>query len=160
MMGKVILNEAEMQLEFVRLSTVDPELVSEIRAQKPHAQAEISASVGVWIVGEVGLDDPRITAGVSALQSRGATESAIIDGVKAVADELDDFAWDIQDQVDEGAKSQSDYVEAFARSRAATSLWYAFDTDPLVSALESVYEAQAACGPAVVRGVVHSVIGS
>jgi hypothetical protein len=160
MMGKVILNEAEMQLEFVRLSTVDPDLVSEIRAQEPDAQAEISTSVGVWIVGELRLDDPRIIAAVGALGSRGATESAIIDGVKAVADELDDVAWDIQDQVDEGTRSQSDYVEAFARSRAATSLWYAFESDPLVSALESVYEAQAACDPDIVRSVVHSVIGS
>jgi len=41
---------------------------------------------------------------------------------------------------------QAAYLDKFAAARAAHSLWFALDADPLAAALESVYEAQAARG--------------
>jgi len=41
---------------------------------------------------------------------------------------------------------QAAYLDKFAAARAAHSLWFALDADPLAAALESVYGAQAARG--------------
>jgi hypothetical protein len=142
---------------FDRLSTISPELASELRAQSPTAQRQISRSISVWIAGEVGLEDPRISAGLQALTQQNATTLETVDAVKMVVDELDEAAWDMQDQVDVGLRSGDEFDIVFARSRAATAVWYAFNPDPLVAALESAYEAQAASDLDALLTVIRSV---
>jgi hypothetical protein len=61
-----------------------------------------------------------------------------------LVDELDEIAWDIQDQVEEGDKDERAYLSAFIRARAAHTLYFALDVDPLNAAMEGIYEAMIA----------------
>ena len=63
-----------------------------------------------------------------------------LDSLKMLVDRLDEEAFDINDEVDEGRRSRDEYERAFVRARAANALLY------LVSGEgeEAVYEALAA----------------
>ena len=73
-------------------------------------------------------------------------ESPERDALKVLVDELDERAWDVQDEVDAGRAPQEAYLVAFSLARAASAVWFALDSDALQTALEAVYEAQAARG--------------
>jgi hypothetical protein len=64
--------------------------------------------------------------------------------VLALTEELDEIAWEAQDKVEAGVLPEEAYLAAFARARAAASVGFALEPDALHSALESIYEAQAA----------------
>jgi hypothetical protein len=64
--------------------------------------------------------------------------------LKSLLDELDELAWDIQDEAEAGNVPWDRYSEAFARARAANSLLFALSPDPFVAATEAAYEANAA----------------
>jgi hypothetical protein len=61
-----------------------------------------------------------------------------------LTEELDEIAWDAQEQAEAGVLPEQAYLAAFARARAAASVGFALEPDALHAALEAVYEAQAA----------------
>lgn len=129
-----------------RLATVAPDLVGDLEQESEPRLRHVAASLSVWIVDQVGLVDPRVDAALAALRDRRFGSSSEHDLLQKLADELDERAWNVQDQVEEGVLPQEQYLAAFALARAAYALCFALESDPLQAALESVYEAQAATG--------------
>jgi len=121
----------------------------------------VAAEAATLAVARTQLKDPRLEVALQALNSIGA-ETAPAHGIaEEVTSELDAQAWDLQDLVDAGAASQEEYEEAFRKARAAAAVGYALDADPLTSACEAVYEAQAAIVDlAAVRMAVAAAIAS
>jgi hypothetical protein len=130
----------------VRLATVAADLVQLLERKPPQQLRTVATDVSEWIVQQVELVDPRVDAGLTALRESHVGPSPERDSLKALVDELDERAWDIQDLADDGNATQEQYLEAFALARAASAVWFALDGDALQSALECVYEAQAAKG--------------
>lgn len=129
-----------------RLATVAADLV-QVLERKPSEQLRtVATQVSEWIVGQVELVDPRADAGLAALREAQVGPSPARDSLKVLVDELDERAWAIQDQSEEGNATQQQYLDAFALARAASAVWFALDSDALQSALDCVYEAQAATG--------------
>lgn len=143
----------------VRLATVAPDLVEVLSHEQPVRLRTITIDVCEWIVGRVGLIDPKVDAALAALREGHAGDSPERQALKGLADELDERAWDMQDRVEEGSAPMDQYLAAFALARAASAVWSASDHDPIQSALEAVYEAQAATGDlAAVRRRVQDVL--
>jgi len=81
--------------------------------------------------------------------------------LKRLVDELDETAWDLQEEADAGRVPYERYFEAFSRARAANSLLYAFAPDPFTAAAEAAYEAQHALeDPTKVSRFVTSILES
>jgi hypothetical protein len=129
----------------VRLETVAPDLVSAMSHLEARVLDAIALDVCKLAMAETGLDAEILVEAVDALSRRDKT-SVNRDDVKALVDRLDEEAWTVQDAVDDGSAFEDNYSVAFALARAASTVWSALDTDSLIAALESTYEAQAATG--------------
>lgn len=129
-----------------RLATVAPDIVDALGRKPPAQLRAIAMAVSEWIVDDVGLVDPRLDEAFVTLRDMRFGASPARDALMALVDELDESAWDLQDEVDAGRAPQQEYLDAFSRARAASTVWFALDSDALQSALEALYEAQAARG--------------
>jgi hypothetical protein len=107
-----------------------------------------------------GLDvDPR----VDVLLIRGGaptTDVAVArEALRALVEELDEAGWDLQDQIEEGAASDDDYLRAFGQARAASALYEATGNDAHLAALEAVYEARMVVGdPGEIRSTIIAAL--
>lgn len=96
---------------------------------------------------------------LAAVRDRRCGAPSQRDALKVLVDELDERAWDVQDEVTAGRAPQEAYIVAFSLARAASAVWFALDSDELHAALEAVNEAQAARGDlAGVRRRVQSLL--
>jgi len=91
-----------------------------------------------FAVAQVGLEEDSVHRFFDSLGD--VSENGRHD-LKALVERLDEQAWDVQDQIDEGKSEQSEYLAAFALARAAASCWSASDPDPRQAATNAIYEA-------------------
>lgn len=141
-----------------RLETIAADLVDEL-AHKPELRLRVAAeAVAVAALHATDIQDERIDQALAALRAGEYGDAVKRKAVKALADELDEAAWDIQEQVDTGDAYQHEYLAAFRRARAVTSLWFALDDDPMVAAMEAAYEARAAADDGLVRREIASAM--
>src|SRR5690348_4280174 len=87
----------------------------------------------------VGLSDPRVDAGLAALESGRTGEGPARDAIGQLVGELDTIAWAARDRGE-----ADEYERIFGLARAANALWSALDVDPTVAAADAAYEAFAA----------------
>jgi hypothetical protein len=129
-----------------RLATIAPDLAGTLERQNEGRQRNVAATVSSWVIDRTGLADSRVDAALARLRDQrfGATPER--DALREWARELDERAWDVHAQVEEGRTPRDRYLAAFALARAAYALWFALDGDALQAVLEAVYEAQAATG--------------
>jgi hypothetical protein len=143
-----------------RPSSVAADLVDRLERQPSAQLRRVAAGAADLAVMRAQLVDPRVDAALAALRDGAFGKTAERSGVQRLADELDERAWDVQDLEAEGAVSQHEYLVAFGRTRAAASVGFALDSDALIAALESVYEAQAAVADLdAVRVVIGVALG-
>jgi hypothetical protein len=140
-----------------RLKLLDPRLQQVLRESTDEGRRRVALTVSSLAIDRAGITDPRLAAGLERLQRGGYGDSPERGAVQALTEELDEVAWDIQDQAD-GADN-ADYAKAFMKARAANALWYALDEDPLEAAAEAAYEAGAAIeDPQSLRTAVEDVL--
>jgi hypothetical protein len=137
-----------------RLTTIAPDLVEELVRCPPDRLRRIAERVAEAAIEGAELSDGRADGALAALRAGGFGDTDERASAKTLTDELDEAAWDVQDRVEAGDAEQGEYVAAFRRARAGMSLWFALHADPLVAALESVYEARAALDDGAVRELV------
>ena len=142
-----------------RLSTVAPDLVTEISRMPEGRLRELASGIADAAGRETQLDDPRFRAALAILQSDRSDEAAVRAGVETLVQELDEVAWDIQDKLDSGEGTYDQYSRAFDRARAAAAAYWALDSDPEVAALESAYEASIVLQSRI-QDVVADILGS
>ena len=122
-----------------RLQTIAPELAQRLSNASPNARRRASLVAAGFAISTARLNDSEVLRLLSELRSAHAVRAGADAWLAALIETLDDAAWQIQDQVDAGAASSADYLQAFARARAAASLAYAAAGDTS----ECVYEAAA-----------------
>jgi hypothetical protein len=134
-----------------RLETVAVGLVEQLEVQpEPHLRA-IAERVAVAALRAMRVSDGRIDHALAALRAGDYGDVHQRATVRALANELDEAAWDLQERLDAGEADHEDHSAAFRRTRAVMSLWFALDSDATVAAIEASYEARAATGDAAVR---------
>jgi hypothetical protein len=122
-----------------RLDIEAPELAARLRRANVTELRTVAASVASLAVKELNVQDPRIDAGLQAVAAQVWGDAEVRARLQQLTDELDEVAWDIQDQIDPPALDG--YQAAFRRARAVESLFFSLDTDPLTAACESAYAA-------------------
>jgi hypothetical protein len=137
-----------------RLTTTAPDLVEELERCSPDRLRRIAERVAQAAIERAEINDERTDGALAALRAGSFGDTDARASAKALTDELDEVAWDIRDRVEAGDAEQEEYLAAFRRARAAMSLWFALDADPIVAALELVYEARAALDDGAVRELV------
>jgi len=95
-------------------------------------------------VEHIGLDHPIIDDAFAALAAGNFGDSPVRDRLMRLVEELDERQWDLQDLVDQNKTPKADQSKAFTAARAANAVLNALDSDPLASAQETLYEANAA----------------
>jgi hypothetical protein len=142
-----------------RLETRAADLSQLIEAAEPDPQRRIAVKVAEAALAAVPLDEPELAPALADL----AVGRWGGDGVQAattLTDRLDNLAWDIQDEMEEGAAAQAEYLAAFRRARAVSAVAFALHADPRNAALEAAYEAEAATeNLGLIRGIVNEVLG-
>ncbi len=134
-----------------RLETIAPDLVERLEGEPEPRLRAVAEGVAAAALRATGVSDERIDRALAALRAGDYGDLEQRKAVKALADELDEAAWDVQERMDAGEGDQDEYLTAFRRARAVTSLWFALDSDPMVAAMEASYEARAAADDAAVR---------
>lgn len=142
-----------------RLETRSAELTRLIEAADAHQQRRIALEVAEAALAAAPLDEPLLAAALADLRS-GRRGPASLRDAEAVAQRLDETAWDIQDGVDDGTANAAEYDLAYRRARASSALVCALDADPRKAALETAYEAEAATDDLRLIGrIVREVVG-
>ena len=142
-----------------RLFTVAADLADQLSREPPGRLRRVAAAAAGFAVERVGLADPRLEVTLAGLRDGVPAVPTEHADVVAMAEELDEAAWDMQDLAEAGLVSEHAYLAAFARARAAASVVSAVDPDPLQAGVESVYEAHAATGDLeAVRQVVTAAL--
>ncbi len=126
-----------------RLDSIAPELVARITGASPQQQRRIAVEAASLAVTAVGLHNPATEHALRVLRA-GGLDSQVRQAVEQLVEQLDETAWDLQEQAEGGRAEQAAYQQAFQRARAASSLAFALADDPQAAALEGVYEAEAA----------------
>lgn len=134
-----------------RLNTIAPDLVEQLEREPEPRLRTMAEGVVDAALRDAEIRSETVDSALAALRAGRYGESDERSATKALADELDEAAWDIQERVDAGEAEQEDYLSAFRRARAATALWFALDDDPRTAAMEAAYEARAATDDGVVR---------
>ena len=129
-------------MNFVRLSTISPELVALLSSKETTHLVRVSAATVDWVFKEVEVVDSRVTAGRVALSAQDFGDSVVRTQVFELVEELDVVAWDLQDS--DGSGDSPAYLLAFRRARAVDSLWNALAGGDLEATMDCVYEAFAA----------------
>ena len=134
-----------------RLDSIARDLAEQLEREPEPRLRRVAERVALAALGEVSLEDDRVDRAVDALRAGRFGETAERAALKALVDELDEAAWDLQDEVEAGQADQGSYLAAFGRARAAMALWFALDGDPLEAAMEAAYEAEAATDDRLLR---------
>jgi hypothetical protein len=108
---------------FSRLSVVDQELVTWLRAQSRERLRQAAVGAARLAVERTGIADPRLDAALTAMKNARYGSMGERAAVAELVGELDIIAWDLQDEA-ESRRSASDeaYSTAFRRARAASSV--------------------------------------
>lgn len=142
-----------------RLSTIADDLAELLSRQSIARLRGVAAAAARLAVERTQLADPRLDAALAAIRDGDPAAVAELSQVLALTEELDEIAWDVQEQFETGVRPEQAYLAAFARARAAAAVRFALEPDALCAALESVYEAQAATADLqAVRAAVATVL--
>ena len=143
-----------------RLETRSAELSRLIEAADADQQRRIAAKAAEAALAAVPIDQPELAAALVDLRS-GRRGGAGARSAEALAERLDETAWDVQDGVDDGSADVAEYDVAYRRARAASALSFALGADPREAALEAAYETEAATDDlSLVDGIVAEVLGT
>lgn len=122
-----------------RLESVSPQLAAEIRTLRPASRSELARIASEFAVSVAGPPDPKFREVFESFRAGLKLEKQTVDWLASFAEELDEFAWKVEEDVDSGEAVPEDYLRAFSMARAASAVAFAAAED----AAESVYEASA-----------------
>ena len=143
-----------------RLSSIAPDVVEVLASSPTHQVQAVARRAAGWAASATELLDPRVSAALGLLADGRIGPSPERSALARYAAELDQRAWEIQGQVDQGRAKEADYLGAFSQARAASAICFALDEDPRAGAADAVYEAYAATGALddlreIVRGALR-----
>lgn len=121
-------------------AAVGAELASRLLGATEQLQRDAAIAAAVAAVRATRLTRPLLDESLDHLVGDRYTRPQR-EAVEALESELDERAWSIQSEVDDGRAPYVDYAEAFRRARAAGAVKMAFDANARTAASEAAYEA-------------------
>jgi hypothetical protein len=124
------------------LNLVAPDLIEALKAADDSQRHRAAVAAARFALARNNLlEDPTVTKALRALTDGSVGDKAVREAVSRLAEQFDENAWTIQEQVESGQREQQEYLVAFARARAAAALSFALDPDAHRAACEALYEA-------------------
>ena len=125
------------------LEDVSPDLAGKLQWASAAKQRAACLAACEFAVGQAKIEHPLVDRALKKLRSAGVLLPAEKDELDALAAQLDEDYFDLQEAAEEGRASTQDYLAVFAKARAVAALSCAGDEDTLRAATEAVYEAAA-----------------
>jgi hypothetical protein len=142
-----------------RLSTTAPDVALCLEGAESHRLRQVAEVVASLAVAQSGQSDARLDDAIAMVKRGMFGDSAERTRVQLLTEELDEAQWNLQERVESSTASQEEYLEAFRRARAASTVWFALADDPFEAVLESAYEPNAAIADLnIVRQAVDAVL--
>lgn len=142
-----------------RLSTIAADLAEQLNNCSTSQLRKVASSAALFAVDRTNLVDPRLDGALATIRVSAPGDRNECSNALRVTEELDERAWDIREKVDDGTLPKHAYLEAFRKARAAASVGFALELNPLQAALEAVYEAKAAVADLeAVRAAINSAL--
>jgi hypothetical protein len=89
------------------------------------------------------LNNSVVMQALNDLQNNDDQPEEIQNNLRRIAAQLDEEYFDHQEKAEVGLNNEVDYMLIFSQARAVSALAFAVDADPLIAAMESIYEASA-----------------
>lgn len=122
-----------------RLSQISADLVQQLGHVSPDLQRRVVLATCFLAVERAGVDAGIVSETLSDMKADNAIAPDRIAQISALAEGLDNEAWDIQERLDSDDRDQDEYEIAFAKARAVSSIVFALQ-DSQSSVLDSLYE--------------------
>jgi hypothetical protein len=122
------------------LTQISPELVDRLRRSADDARHQLVERACRTAVQRADVTDPKVTEGLDAIRSRSFGSRELRSRLDGLTQELDEVAWDLQDQIDAGDATEAEYRCAFIKARAVAAIGFALDGS-LTASFDSLYEA-------------------
>lgn len=125
-----------------RLQTVAPELVRELSGAADNQRRAAAIAASRLAIERTAQPDSSVDNALHSLNLGRTGEIPERLAVRALMEELDYAAWDLQELVDAGQAEQHECLLAFAKARAVAAVEAAFEENSLAAAANAAYEAQ------------------
>jgi hypothetical protein len=125
------------------LEELSPNLAGKLQRASAAKQRAASLAACEFAIAHAKIEHPLVDKALKNLRAAGILlpgEKAELD---ALAAQLDEDYFDLQEAAEEGRASTEDYLAAFAKARAVAALSCAGDENALRAATEAIYEAAA-----------------
>jgi len=122
------------------LRQISPELVDKLRRSTDETRHQIVERACLLAVQRADVATPKLTEALELIRRRSFGVLDLRSQLDALAQELDEIAWDIQDRIQAGDATEAEYRRAFVKARAVAAIGFALDGS-LAASFDSLYEA-------------------
>ena len=143
----------------MRLEMVEKGLVEKLKLVSEE-QRRVAVKVACELAFQAcPVDVPIVVESLRQLQSGNKLTTDQVSGLDALAAQLDEKYFDLQDNLDEGQSLNPDGLQLFSQARAVSALSLAGGENSLMKATEAIYEASSAVDDGThIFKEVHSVL--
>ncbi|WHQ76812.1 hypothetical protein [Pantoea sp. Lij88] len=143
----------------MRLEMVEKGLVEKLKLVSEE-QRRVAVKVACELAFQAcPVDVPIVVESLRQLQSGNKLTTDQVSGLDALAAQLDEKYFDLQDNLDEGQSLNPDGLQLFSQARAVSALSLAGGENSLMKATEAIYEASSAVDDGThIFKAVHSVL--
>lgn len=140
----------------------DPELAERLRQAGEPTLRQVARAAAELALELQPVDDGSVSIGLDLLRRGEHGDSALRETLERLVEELDVAQWELEEQLDAYGEGPVKEVQAVAydRARATQTVLSALDEDPVVAALDSLYEMTGLTGhePDVLRAFAEAVM--
>lgn len=147
----------QRELTLTGLEDLSPDLAAKLQRASAAKQRAASLAACEFAVAHARVEHPLIDKALKTLREGGVLLPEDKAELDALAAQLDEDYFALQEAAEEGQASTEDYMRVFAQARAVAALSCAGDEDALQAATDAIYEAAAKTDDK--EGLVARILG-
>jgi hypothetical protein len=128
----------------VRLSHLDKEFYSSLLREDDAALRRAAYAAAKYATEKNHIKYPAVAGVLALLKTGQPIASRDVAELGRLVINLDNIQVDLKERVKLGRKTETEWKAAFFQARTANAVFQAVNEDPLLAAIESIYEAHAA----------------
>lgn len=126
-----------------RLETLSPDLAGTLQRASAAKQRAASLAASEFAIARAKVEHPLVQRALEKVRRAGVLTPEDKAELDALAGQLDEEYFALQEAAEEGRASTEDYMRMFGQARAVAALAFAGGEDALQAATEAIYEAAA-----------------
>ena len=130
----------------IGLELLSPDLVAKLRLASPDKQRAAALVSCEFAISHARVEHPLVEEALRELHVGTVLIPQRKAKIDALASQIDEEYFDLQEAAQEGRASKEEYLQMFAKARAVAALSFACTEDAFQAATEAIYEAAATIG--------------